>query len=390
MSSRKLLQLSFGLILVLSLLVRCGEIPKEQATTPTSLTMEVLKNAEYQSEWPADGKAKLTDGSYKEKYMPGSATELVIRLSDHHALGDLNGDGAKDAAVVLVSDPGGSGTFCYVTAALNLNGAYSGTNAVLLGDRVAPQNVGIRNGVVVANYADRRPEEPMAVLPSVGKSKYLTLKEGVLAEIKPLGKGELVLEGWVTIGHEVRSFLPCSGKTDLWLLGSSPALKEIMGAHRQALPDRKRYPPLFMILTGKYTARPADGFGAQYEGAFFATQLVRVSPKGNCKSQYILVDTPAPGALVASPIRIQGRARGMWFFEGDFPILLMDSKGNVIAKGFVTAKDEWMTKKFVPFEGVLEFKKPISGDKGTLIFEKDNPTGLPKHDDALEIPVFFK
>jgi len=49
-----------------------------------------------------------------------------------------------------------------------------------------------------------------------------------------------------------------------------------------------------------------------------------------------------------------------------------------------------MTKKFVPFERVLEFKKPISGDKKKLIFEKDNPTGLPEHDDALEIPAFFK
>jgi hypothetical protein len=49
-----------------------------------------------------------------------------------------------------------------------------------------------------------------------------------------------------------------------------------------------------------------------------------------------------------------------------------------------------MTDEFVAFEGTLEFKKPSSGDKGMLILKRNNPTGLPEHDDALEIPVFFK
>jgi hypothetical protein len=261
---------------------------------------------------------------------------------------------------------------------------------LLLGDRVAPQDVWIRNGVVVVNYADRRPEEPMAAPPSVGKSNYLTLKDSKLSDIRPLEGGEQVLEGWVTIGHEVRSVLPCSRKTDLWILGNSPALKEIMTAYRQALPNPKPYTPLFMVLAGKHAARPADGFGALYEAAFFATQLVQVWSRGNCKSGYIVVDSPSPGALVASPLRVRGQARGTWFFEGDFPLLLTDANGKIIAKGFVTAQDEWMTQKFVPFEGTLKFNKPTSSDEGKLIFKKDNPTGLPEHDDALEIPVFFK
>jgi hypothetical protein len=243
----------------------------------------------------------------------------ILSVFGNPVYGDIDDDGEEDAAMLLVEDPGGSGTFYYVVAALNLKGAYVGTNAVFLGDRIAPQNVRISNGVIIVNYADRRQEEPMATPPSVGKSKYLTLREGVLAEIKTLGEGERVLGGWVTIGHKVRSFVPCSGNRELWLAGNSPAYKEIMAAHEESVPNSKPYTPLFMILAGKCAPRPTDAFRDQYEGAFFATQLVQVSPKGNCRSEVIVVDSPAPGTMIASPLEVRGRARGTWFFEGDFP-----------------------------------------------------------------------
>ena len=68
----------------------------------------------------------------------------------------------------------------------------------------------------------------------------------------------------------------------------------------------------------------------------------------------------------------------------------MDEDGKVITKGFATAKSPWMTEKYVPFQGTIEFKKPSSSDKGTLVLKKDNPTGLGEHDDVLAIPVFLK
>lgn len=236
-------------------------------------------NATYTIEWQ---EISLLNGRSEVEAAPGSATKIITAVFGTVVLGDLDGDGDEDAALILVHAPGGSGTFYYVAAALNTNGTYRGTNAVLLGDRIAPQYVTVRNGVIVTNYADRRFEEPMSTPPSVGKSRYLTLDENKLVGIQPLGEAEQVVEGRVTIGHEVRSFLPCSQKSDLWLLGNSPALREIVAAYRQTLPNPKPYTPLFMVLVGSYTERPADGFGAQYKGGFLATQLVQVWPKGNC------------------------------------------------------------------------------------------------------------
>jgi hypothetical protein len=322
--------------------------------------------------------------------LPGSATIIKTSVFGKPIYGDLDEDGDEDAALFIVFDPGGSGCFYYVAAALKQNGKYRGTNAVLLGDRIAAHDIAIQNGVITATYADRRPQEPMSAPCSVGQSMVLTVNAGNLSAIKPLAGGQQILEGWVSIGHEVRSFAPCPRKTDLCLLGDSPALDQITTAYRTALRPARPYTPLFMTLAGTLTAPPADGFGAGYPAAFLATQLVRVSPKGNCRSAYIVVDSPAPGALVASPLRVRGRARGIWFFEGDFPIVLKDIEGHVIAQGFASAVTNWMTDEFVPFEGSIAFKTTTACDRGMLILKKDNPTDRPELDDETALPVFFK
>jgi hypothetical protein len=241
------------------------------ATDPLSATYTI-----------AESEIRLIGGRSELQAAPGSAMRTKTLVFGKPVYGDLDGDGDEDAAVILVQDPGGSGTFYYIGAALGVKGGYRGTNAVLLGDRVAPLKVDIRNGLIFIDYRDRRPEEPMAIAPSVGKSAYLTLGNGNLTPIKPLEKGEQVLQGWVTIGHEVRSFAPCSQADELWLIGNSPALSAIVTAYRETLPKPIPYSPLFMVLAGKVTTPVTSGFGTKYTAAFYATQLVRAPSKGSC------------------------------------------------------------------------------------------------------------
>jgi hypothetical protein len=107
------------------------------------------------------------------------------------------------------------------------------------------------------------------------------------------------------------------------------------------------------------------------------------------KMDLIVLERPRPNETVSSPLVISGRARGYWFFEASFPVELLDDSGGVIASGIATAKDEWMTEAFVPFSATLEFSSPVT-EKGTLILRKDNPSGLPEHDDRLVVPVRFR
>ena len=336
-----------------------------------------------------DRSVPLINGRFNAAAAPGSATRIMAAVFGRPLYGDLDHDGDDDAVVVIVYDSGGSGTFYYIAAAINQNGSYSGTAGHLLGDRIIVQIVKYSNGGLLARYLDRRPTEPMSAPPTVRTEIQLKLTDGKLTPVTSDTAEEQVLEGWVTIGHEVRSFLPCSEKTQHWLLGISPALHKIAAAYSNALSRAKRYTPLFMSLAGHIAPAPSEGFGADYSAAFYATRLVKVRPAGNCRDEFIVVASPKAGDIINSPLIIRGRARGSWFFEGDFPLILKDPRGRIIARGFVKARGEWMTKEFVPFEGTLKFKGPAASGWGTLIFIKDNPSDRPELDDAMELPVRF-
>jgi hypothetical protein len=109
------------------------------------------------------------------------------------------------------------------------------------------------------------------------------------------------------------------------------------------------------------------------------------------KSNLIIVDNPRPNQVIQSPLFIKGRARGMWFFEASFPVILVNWDGLIIAQGFAEARGDWMTEEFVPFEANLYFTidKDTYSNRGVLILKKDNPSGLPENDDALEMPIIF-
>lgn len=103
----------------------------------------------------------------------------------------------------------------------------------------------------------------------------------------------------------------------------------------------------------------------------------------------IKVESPFPNQTIESPFLIKGEARGTWFFEASFPVELVGENGGIILETFAQAKEDWMTENFVPFEATLRFESG-ENQKGTLILQKDNPSGLPQNDDKIEIPILFK
>lgn len=129
---------------------------------------------------------KLADGKSEIEIIPGSASKKITQYFGNEAKGDLNGDGTEDTVFLLVQNNGGSGTFFYVVAALKFSKGYVGTNAILLGDRVAPQTTEYRQGIITVNYAERYPNEPMTSQLSAGVSKYFKITDGQLvsAQVK--------------------------------------------------------------------------------------------------------------------------------------------------------------------------------------------------------------
>ena len=124
----------------------------------------------------------LTNGLSEVAAAPGSASKVTTRYFGNEATGDLNRDGTPDIGFVLTRSTGGTGTFFYAVVALKTASGYVGTNAVFLGDRIAPQTTEYRDGTLIVNYADRKPGEPMIAKPSVGVSKILKVVDGKLVE----------------------------------------------------------------------------------------------------------------------------------------------------------------------------------------------------------------
>ncbi|MEA1909657.1 MAG: Gmad2 immunoglobulin-like domain-containing protein [Patescibacteria group bacterium] len=90
--------------------------------------------------------------------------------------------------------------------------------------------------------------------------------------------------------------------------------------------------------------------------------------------------------LLKTPAHLTGEARGYWFFEGSFPVSLLDESDNLLARSIAVADMDWMTEEMVSFTIDFKFEKPL-GKIGTLVLYRDNPSGLPQNDDSLEIPV---
>jgi hypothetical protein len=135
----------------------------------------------------------LVNGASEQLASPGSATKIITKNWNDPTMGDLNSDGLNDAAFIVTYDSGGSGTFYYAVAALQdgqTNKAI-GTNGILIGDRIAPQNLSISKGIITINYVDRKPGEPFSVPPSVGVTKYLKLTGTNLIELNQKELGEM-------------------------------------------------------------------------------------------------------------------------------------------------------------------------------------------------------
>lgn len=127
----------------------------------SALTLEQLRNAEYPSQWPSSGLARLVNGVYREPAARGSATEIIVRATTLHAFGDLDGDGATDAVIALEGDPGGSGVFFDLVPVLNRGGQPLPLAPTALGDRVEIKSVSVSSdGSVSVQMLKHGPDDP--------------------------------------------------------------------------------------------------------------------------------------------------------------------------------------------------------------------------------------
>lgn len=106
-------------------------------------------------------------------------------------------------------------------------------------------------------------------------------------------------------------------------------------------------------------------------------------------SARVSVETPKAGATVGKTFAVEGMAPGNWYFEASFPIQVRDKDGAVLGRAIAQAQSDWMTTELVAFKTTVTLDTAYVGS-ATLILLRDNPSGLPENDDALEIAIVIK
>lgn len=145
---------------------------------------EQLPNLTYPIDVVPSGEVTLVDGTYSEPAAPGSATMTTVQLGAQQAYGDLNGDGVDDAATTLVADPGGSGTFIYLSAVLDEGGVGVPVSTVLLGDRVEITHLSIFEEQITVELLTVAEGEPMAAEPTVKVTQVYQLQDNQLVQVQ--------------------------------------------------------------------------------------------------------------------------------------------------------------------------------------------------------------
>ncbi len=177
--ARRRMILAAAALVASALFAACVDVRVSEDSGDARSTLE---SATYLTENTRDGTATLEGGEFREQAAPGSATEVVIRLGKW-SLGDIDGQGALDAAAITVEDPGGSGTFHYLHALINEDDDLRDAGVAFLGDRIRIEGVSAHDGVVTVAMLDRRADEPYAAPPSVPVIRQFRLQDGELTEV---------------------------------------------------------------------------------------------------------------------------------------------------------------------------------------------------------------
>lgn len=158
-----------------------GAARRQQAAYPQEALASPVDRVDYRnaSFWLDERLVTLVDGVAEWPAAPGSAVIEKTRIIEPPAPASGRLDGRSATALVLATEPGGSGTFYYVAVARSGGGS---THAVFLGDRVVPESIAIERGDVVVRYLDRKATDAMTAKPSVAIERRFTVKRDRLIE----------------------------------------------------------------------------------------------------------------------------------------------------------------------------------------------------------------
>ena len=122
----------------------------------------------------------LKNGEYREPVAPGSATEMIVKLTDKRAFGKVNGREA--AAIIIINDAGGSGTFSDLALLLKRPVGWVNIDTVLLGDRVMVHDVSIKKDEILVTLKAHGPGDALCCPTKEQTIRFRVISDHLVAQ----------------------------------------------------------------------------------------------------------------------------------------------------------------------------------------------------------------
>ena len=103
----------------------------------------------------------------------------------------------------------------------------------------------------------------------------------------------------------------------------------------------------------------------------------------------LILENLKQGDTVEDGYEVKGKVSGEWFFEGNFPVRVLNEQGEIVKFISVTTQDDWMTSDLISFS----FKLDTQLEEESIVvlrFEKSNPSGLEENDDFAQVTITVK
>lgn len=162
-----------------------GDTVGEQEKPAPDLTIDQIKNATYRIDGATislvNGTATKTIETKGKNGQTVSETVSVSIYNDKIAIGDIDKDGDKDAAVVLTMNTGGTGEFRALVYVENTQGTPTFNAATDLGDRIVVNEIAVNEHAINLDMVVHSPSDGLCCPTQQQESTYMVFEDAPIA-----------------------------------------------------------------------------------------------------------------------------------------------------------------------------------------------------------------
>jgi heat shock protein HslJ len=185
-------------VLISGIIILFNTVSAGEVSAPAA---KVLEEMTIRSTWFPAGTVTLRNGEHRAPASPGSSRGTVVKLTDKRDFGMVNG--REGGAVVIITDPGASGTFFDLALLIKGPEGWINVDTVLLGDRVKIHAVKIRDNEIAVSMTSHGPGDALCC-PTQERTMRFSVRADRLVALgeEKITDGEQMIIGpvwqWVT------------------------------------------------------------------------------------------------------------------------------------------------------------------------------------------------